>query len=222
MFGGEGNEPVYLFLFFSFYFFFFFFKLPRLNYVWYIKDHIGLMKSIYDFMSKICPWAPLKLTHMPSQQIWSGMLVGKRSYSCSLQRGEFEFLVLKSTVLHSCSHHILLCKCQVMALQRKHHLSPLHVLPMQCFTVGRRSGPCRRLLLLPLPLQLLSWPAWYGAVAGGEQAKLWLATARSSAEQDLCQEKDRCVFTPHYSNWVSRTKLISCIITHPWIQWTAS
>lgn len=21
------------------------------------------MKSVYDFMSKICPWAPLKLTH---------------------------------------------------------------------------------------------------------------------------------------------------------------
>lgn len=76
------------------------------------------MKSIYDFMSKICPWAPLKLTHMPSQQNWSGMLVGKRSCSCSLQRGEFEFLVLKSAVLHSCSHHILRCKCQVMALRR--------------------------------------------------------------------------------------------------------
>lgn len=58
-------------------------------------------------------------SHMPSQQNWSGVLVRKRSCSCSLQRGEFEFLVLKSTVLHSCSHHTLLCKCQAMALQRK-------------------------------------------------------------------------------------------------------
>lgn len=77
------------------------------------------MKSIYDFMSKICPWAPLKLTHMPSQENWSGMSVRNSSRSRSLQRGEFEFLVLKSAVLHSCSHRILLCKCQVMALQRK-------------------------------------------------------------------------------------------------------
>lgn len=47
------------------------------------------------------------------------MSVRERSCSCSLQRGEFAFLVSKSAVLHACSHHILLCKCQVMALQRK-------------------------------------------------------------------------------------------------------
>lgn len=72
-------------------------KLLKLNYVWYIKDHVGLMKSIYDFMSKICPSAPLKLTHRPPQQNWSGSSVGERSCSCSLQRGELEFPALKSS-----------------------------------------------------------------------------------------------------------------------------
>lgn len=72
-------------------------QLLKLNYVWYIKDHVGLMKSIYDFMSKICPSAPLKLTHRPPQQNWSGSFVGERSCSCSLQRGELELLALKSS-----------------------------------------------------------------------------------------------------------------------------
>lgn len=187
------------------------------------------MKSIYDFMSKICPWAPLKLTHMPSQENWSGMSVRKSSCSRTLQRGEFEFLVLKSAVLHSCSHRILTAIAFSFASakwwhcrERKHHLSPLHVLSMQWFAVGRKSGPCRRLLLLPLPLRLLSRPAWCGAAAGEERAKLWLATARGTAEGDLRQGKGLCTLTPHYSNRVSRTKLISCIITHPWIQCTAS
>lgn len=35
--------------------FFFFFQTPKLNYIWYIRDQIGLMKSIYDFMCKISP-----------------------------------------------------------------------------------------------------------------------------------------------------------------------
>ena len=140
------------------------------------------MKSIYDFMSKICPWVPLKLTHMPSQQNWSGMLVGKRSCSCSLQRGESEFLVLKSTVHAAITFSFGSAKwwhCR----ESKHHLSPLHMLSMQRFTVGRKRGPGRRLLLFPLPLQLLSWPARDRAAAVGERAKLWLTAARCSAEE---------------------------------------
>lgn len=67
---GEWTNITFSLIFFPL--FFFFFKLLRLNYVWYIKDHVGLMKPIYDFMSKICPSAPLKLTHRPLQQNWSG------------------------------------------------------------------------------------------------------------------------------------------------------
>lgn len=125
------------------------------------------MKSIYDFMSKICPWAVVKLTYMQSQQNWSGVSVEKRSCSCFLQRSEFEFLVLKSAILHSCSHHFSFASAKWWhCRESKHHLSPLHVLSMQCFTVGRKSGPCRRPLLLLLPLQLLLRPAWCRAAAG--------------------------------------------------------
>lgn len=55
------------------------------------------MKSIYDFMSKICPWAPLRLTHRPPHQNWSVSFMGERSCSSSLQRGKLEFLALKSS-----------------------------------------------------------------------------------------------------------------------------
>lgn len=202
---------------------FFFFQLPRLNYVWYIKDHIGLMKSTYDFMSKICPWAPLKLTHMPSQQNWSGMLVGKRSCSCSLQRGEFELLVLKSTVLHSCSHHILLWKCQVMTLQRKQAPSVSNACALHAMLYsGKKEWSLQEAATLatasatPLLACMVRGSGW------GRAGKALTHHSRSTVEGDLCQEKGRCTLTPHYSNWVSRTKLISCIITHPWIQCTAS
>lgn len=109
-------------------------------------------------------------------------------------------------------HHTLLCKCQVMALQgEEHHLSPLHVLSMWCFAVGREGGPCRRLLLLLLPLLLLCWPG----VCSGSQEGLHVPSKEScggTCATDTSQ--------PH--SWVLGAELTACSITHPWIQCAAS
>lgn len=131
-------------------------------------------------------------------------------------KGESEFLVLKSAIVRSRSRRILLRECQVMALERTQAPSVSTACALCAMLCSGMEGCSLRDTATPATASAA--PARSRAAAGRER----LATARCPAERGRCQEKGRCTSAPQYSNWVSRTKPVSRVVTHPQIRCTAS
>lgn len=169
------------------------------------------MKSIYDFMSKICPSAPLKLSHRPPEQTWSGWFVGERSCSCSLQRGALELLALKSRF----PSHSPLPEPRDGLEWEEHLGSLLHGSPWDAWPWEGREVLAGGCCLCCCSCCSCAGPEQHSGSQEG-----FTYPARTTEEGQLCQGKGRGTLQHH--SWVVRAALIICIITLPWIQCAAS